>query len=40
MSGGSGQAYIVFFERQDIENERFGVVASVLGYKTGFKTFL
>ena len=39
MSGGSGQAYN-YFERQDIKNERFGVVRCVLGYKTGFETFL
>ena len=39
MSRESGQAYN-FFERQDIENERFGVVRYVLGYKTGFETLL
>ncbi len=39
MSDRSVQAYN-FFERQDIQNERFGVVRCVLGYKTGFETLL
>ncbi len=32
--------HIIFFERQDIENERFGVVRCVLGYKFGFETLV
>ena len=39
MSRESGQAYN-FFERHDIEYERFEVVRCVLGYKTGFETLL